>query len=288
MHHEMGKLYVVATPIGNLEDLSHRAQRILGQVTCIAAEDTRHSKGLLQHLGIMTPLISYHEHNEKERAHSFIEKLIGGEDIALISDAGTPLISDPGYALVAAAHSAGIQVIPIPGACAAITALSVSGLPTDKFLFEGFLPAKSGNRRKRLTSLAYFPHTLVFYEAPHRIVSMVEDCCEVLVQPRRATIAREITKKFESIKMGNLSEILSDLQTAKIPEKGEFVLVVEGFQEETQEAPNDHEMERVLQILLAELSLKQSVQIAVKLTGLPKNALYDCAMKLQGEGKNSL
>lgn len=281
--HQMGKLYVVATPIGNLEDLSFRAQRILSQVSWVAAEDTRHSKGLLLHLGILTPLISYHEHNEHDRAIELIEKLLSGEDGALISDAGTPLISDPGLTLVAAAHRAGIPVIPCPGPCAAIAALSASGLPTDKFLFEGFLPAKSTARRKRLTELAQFPHTLVFYEAPHRIVSMIEDCIECLPQIRLASLAREITKKFEEIKMGLLPDLFAALQSGEILQKGEFVLTIVGFQVEAVQAEHEIEMDKVLRILLSEVPLKQAVQIAVKLTGFAKNALYDRAMVLKSQ-----
>ncbi len=279
---EMGKLYVVATPIGNLTDLSQRAQDILSQVTWIAAEDTRHSLGLLQSLGIATPLISYHEHNERDRSLELIARLQGGESGALISDAGTPLISDPGYHVVQKAHEAGIQVVPIPGACAAIAALSASGLPSAKFLFEGFLPAKSG-RRKRLAELKAFPSTIIFYEAPHRIADLLEECIEILGGERLACIAKEITKKFETIYAQNLQNILEHVQAGKIPLKGEFVLIVAPEATKTESAEQRDELRRLLQILLAEVPVKQAVKIAVQLTGQPKNALYELALEIQGK-----
>lgn len=282
MNQSMGKLYVVATPIGNLEDLSYRANTTLKAVSWIAAEDTRHSQHLLAHMGIQVPLISYHEHNEKERTAQLIDKLIQGESGALISDAGTPLISDPGYLLVAAAHAAGISVVPVPGPCAAIAALSAAGLPTDKFLFEGFLPAKSQARLKRLTELKHFPHTMVFYEAPHRLISVIDECGEVFSWQRRVTLAREITKKFESFYVADLQKIAADLKNNQIPLKGEFIFIVAGHQSSTEELDErESEMQRVLRILLPEIPLKQAVQIATKLTGLPKNALYDVATKLK-------
>lgn len=282
MLHQMGKLYVVATPIGNLDDISQRACNILNHVDWIAAEDTRHSKGLLQHLGISTPLVSYHEHNERERTSQLIEKLCQGENGALISDAGTPLISDPGYFIVTCAHERGIQVIPVPGACAAIAALSVAGLPTDKFLFEGFLPAKPQARDKRLAILANFPHTMVFYEAPHRIASLLEACLEHFTSQRRISLAREITKKFESIYCGELGKIVADIHNGTIPLKGEFIVVMAGAQVEVSDE-SEQKMQHVLSILLPEMPLKQAVQIAMKLTGGHKNALYDMAMKMKNE-----
>lgn len=282
MHQQnKGKLYVVATPIGNLQDMSVRAQEVLSHVAWIAAEDTRHSKGLLQHLGISTALISYHEHNERERSAELIAKLAQGEDGALISDAGTPLISDPGYSLVAQAHENGIPVIPIPGPCALITALSASGLPTDKFLFEGFLPAKSAARVKRLEELSSFTHTMVFYEAPHRLIYLLEDLIYAFEPSRAVTFARELTKKFESIHRSTLEQILVGIQNNEITLKGECVLVVAGAPKKESPSETAPEMDRILRILMSELSLKQSVQLAVKLTGLPKNALYEHAMKLK-------
>ncbi|MBI2791704.1 MAG: 16S rRNA (cytidine(1402)-2'-O)-methyltransferase [Gammaproteobacteria bacterium] len=282
MQQEIGKLYVVATPIGNLDDISQRARDVLSHVTWIAAEDTRHSRVLLEHLGITTPLVSYHEHNERPRTDELIEKIRQGENGALISDAGTPLISDPGYILVAGAHDAGIQVVPIPGACSIIAALSVAGVPTDKFLFEGFLPAKAQARRQRLSKLATFPHTMVFFEAPHRLTSLLADCAEILTPLRQATLAREITKKFESIYRDQLGGLLERAENGEIVSKGECVLVIQGLsRQEESETSHEEEMQRVLNILLPEVSLKQAVQIAMKLTGFAKNALYDCATKLQ-------
>ncbi|MCS5710796.1 16S rRNA (cytidine(1402)-2'-O)-methyltransferase [Candidatus Berkiella aquae] len=279
---KMGKLYVVATPIGNLTDLSQRAQDVLSQVTWIAAEDTRHSLGLLQHLGIATPLVSYHEHNERERSLALIEKLMSGEDGALISDAGTPLISDPGYHLVQKAHEAGIQVVPIPGACAAIAALSASGLASAKFLFEGFLPAKSG-RRKRLAQLKDFPATVIFYEAPHRVLELLEECCDEIGRERSACLAKEITKKFETIYSSSLENILARVRQGEIPLKGEFVLMIAPPAEKPESLSEVAEQIRILQILMAELPMKQAVQLAVKLTGHPKNALYELALEIQGK-----
>lgn len=274
----MSKLYVVATPIGNLDDISHRAIKTLSQVSWIAAEDTRLSKALLVALNISTPLISYHEHNEKTRSDELIARLQAGESGALISDAGTPLISDPGYLLVAKAHEAHIPVVPIPGPCAAIAALCASGLPTRQFLFEGFLPPKTQARCKRLTELAQSPYTLVFYEAPHRILDFLKDCVAVLGSQRRLAVSREITKKFESIIVNTCETLLKLVEAGEIPLKGEFVVVVEPFQEIVKQGEDG---ERVLRLLLEEVSLKQAVMIATKLTGLPKNALYDLATRLQ-------
>ncbi len=279
---QMGKLYVVATPIGNITDISQRAQDILSQVTWIAAEDTRHSLGLLQRLGISTHLVSYHDHNERDRADELIEKITTGENGALISDAGTPLISDPGYHLVQKAHQAGIQVIPVPGACAAIAALSASGLPSAKFLFEGFLPAKSG-RRNRIAALKDFPSTVIFYEAPHRILELLEECTQILGADRQACIAKEITKKFETIYAGSLQVILERVKEGVIPLKGEFVLLIAPDEGKTETVEEIAEQMRVMQILLAELPVKQAVKLAVQLTGHPKNALYELALQIQGK-----
>lgn len=280
----LGKLYVVATPIGNLNDLSLRTQQVLSKVTWVAAEDTRHSKGLLQHLGVAPQLISYHEHNEDARAEQLVAKLLQGEEGALISDAGTPLISDPGYLLVAKAHQANIQVVPIPGPCAPIAALSASGLPTDKFLFEGFLPAKKEGRRKRLLELKNFPHTLVFFEAPHRIKELLRDLTETFGAERVATYARELTKKFEAIRLSKLGSILDDLEKEIIPAKGEFIIMVAGASPTIHE-PALQEKERILKILLEELPVKAAVKVAVALTGLPKNTLYETALSLKNESE---
>lgn len=280
MKNEMGKLYVVATPIGNLDDMSLRTKSTLTQVDWIAAEDTRHSGVLLQHCGIQTPLIAYHDHNEATRVNALIEKLKAGEQGALISDAGTPLISDPGFLLVDRALEEGISVIPIPGPCALIAALSVAGLPTDKFIFEGFLPAKSAARQKRLKDLISLPHTLVFYEAPHRIQESLKDAAEVLGNTRLATIGREITKKFESFYRDDLGNLVAQMENGDIPCKGEFILMISGNHEELE--PQWSEVQKMLEILMLELTLKKAVEVTVKLSGLPKNKIYDLAMKLKG------
>lgn len=275
----IGKLYVVATPIGNLEDLSERARYILSQVTWVAAEDTRHSAGLLHAIGATPLLLSYHEHNEDARIASLIARLKQGESGALISDAGTPLINDPGYGLVLAAHCAGILVIPIPGACAPIAALSASGLPTDKFFFEGFLPAKSAARIKRLTELKAFLHTMIFLEAPHRIVDFLRDVNAIFGGMRRICMGRELTKKFESIILLPVAEMLEAFETERIPQKGEFVMIIEGALA-PEKSEVEAEMIRVLSILLPEMPLKQAVMIATKLTGFSRNQLYDIAVGL--------
>ncbi len=283
MQQEKAKLYVVATPIGNLADISHRAREVLSHVTWVAAEDTRHSQGLLSHLGIDTPLVSYHDHNESERTPVLIQKLLQGETGALISDAGTPLISDPGYHLVAQAHANGIQVIPIPGPCSLIAALSASGLPTDKFLFEGFLAAKENARRKRLNALKDFAHTMVFFEAPHRFADLIKDAHEIFSGQRQATVVRELTKKFETIKRDSLENIIALIDAQEMIIKGECILVVAGANIAENEDENTLEAKRVLEILLNEVPLKQAVQMAVKLTNQPKNALYDMAMEIKNK-----
>lgn len=276
------KLYVVATPIGNIADLSQRAKQVLQEVNWIAAEDTRHSGGLLQHLGIGTALISYHEHNEQQRTHHLIQKLLQGEQGALISDAGTPVISDPGYNLIRAAHEAHIPVVPVPGPCAAITALSASGLATDKFFFEGFLPAKAGARQKRLASLAQFEHTLIFYEAPHRILALLEDCAQIFNLDRKICIARELTKKFEAIHLSPLGQALADVRQGVIPAKGEFVILIEGYRESAETlASKEQAAKQLLITLLKHVTSKQAVQITKELTGLSKNHLYDWVLELQ-------
>ena len=280
MQQEKGKLYVVATPIGNLDDITPRAQAILSQVTWMAAEDTRHSRGLLDHMHISTTLVSYHDHNESERTPALIAQILQGETGALISDAGTPLISDPGYQLVAAAHAAGIQVVPMPGPGSLIAALSAAGLPTDKFLFEGFLPAKDSARRKRLEILKDFAHTMVFFEAPHRLAELIQDAPDIFGPQRQDTVVRELTKRFETIKNGTFESLLAEVHSGMVI-KGECILVVQGAQAKENQDEDALESKRILEILLEEVSLKQAVQIAVKITNQPKNALYELAMKLK-------
>lgn len=275
-----GTLYIIATPIGNLADLSDRAKNILSQLAWVAVEDTRHSANLFRAIGVSPECVSYHEHNERSRVGALIERLKNGVSGGLVSDAGTPLINDPGYVLVREAHDAGIPVVPIPGACSPIVALSASGLPTDRFLFEGFLPAKSGQRLKRLTQLQTFPHTMVFLEAPHRVRDFLRDTHTIFGGERVICIARELTKKYESIKRMTLGQAQTALKN-EIPEKGEFVMVIEGDQSPIQSS-SDGEITRVLTILLARLPLKQAVEIAVELVGCPRNLLYERAVQIRG------
>lgn len=264
-------LYIVATPLGNLEDISARAREVLASVDMIAAEDTRRTQSLLTHLGIHTQTIAYHAFNEHARTQGLLDHLLAGKSIALVSDAGTPLISDPGYLLVKAARAHGIKVVPIPGPCALITALCVSGLPTDRFYFEGFLPAKSAQRRAVLQSLAQQACTLVFYESPHRILDSIEDMLAVFGS-REAAIGRELTKQFETILAGTLSEILEQITADKNQQKGEFVVMVSGLSEPGATALVN--ADEVLDILLSELPVKQAASLAAKITGQSKNDLY--------------
>jgi 16S rRNA (cytidine1402-2'-O)-methyltransferase len=221
-----GRLYIVATPIGNLGDLSVRAREILQSVSLIAAEDTRHTGVLLKHFGIDTPQVSLHDHNERQRTPDLVSRLGQGASIALVSDAGTPAISDPGFDLVRAAAAAGIDVVAIPGPCAAIAALSIGGLPTDRFCFEGFLPARGAARRKRLESLVHEARTMVFYESPHRLRDTLEDCANVFGETRGATVAREITKMHETVYRGSLLEHLARAATDLDFGRGEIVLLI--------------------------------------------------------------
>lgn len=275
-----GVLYVVATPIGNLEDFSPRAVMTLKAVAIIAAEDTRHSGRLLQHFDIRTHAVALHDHNESARVESLIARLQAGEDVALISDAGTPLINDPGYRLVAAAQQAGIRVVPVPGACAAIAALSAAGLASDRFLFEGFLPAKTAARKARLHGVQSETATIIFYEAPHRIVECLEDMVDVLGGERRIVLARELTKTFETIRQLSLGEMLVWVRADENQQRGEIVLVLEGT---TVSADDEDyaEADRVLKILMADLPLKQAAALTAEITGLKKNALYERALQLK-------
>lgn len=270
-------LYIVATPIGNLLDMSFRAIEVLKGVDLIAAEDTRHTAALLEHFSISTPILSLHEHNERERANQLLNRLQQGESIALVSDAGTPLISDPGYFLVKEARALGIKVIPIPGPCAAIVALSAAGLPTDRFIFEGFLPAKTKGRVDRLTELRDEPRTLIFYEAPHRILDLLVDMQTVLGDDRLVVIARELTKKFETIHSAVLPELIAWIKNDPNQQRGEFVVLVEG----TKKPVSNVQAQEVLALLLENLPLKQAVDIAAKLTGGRKNELYDLALSMK-------
>lgn len=280
MSNKAGSFYVVSTPIGNLGDLSARAQEVLKQVDLIAAEDTRHSKHLLNHFGIHGQLVSCHEHNEAQQAESLVRRLQSGESIALLSDAGTPLVSDPGYRVVNAAIDAGIRVIPVPGPCAAITALSVAGLPTDRFRFVGFLPARSEARRSALELLASDPDTLVLYESPRRLAAMLAEAAEIVGPARPAVLARELTKLHETVIRGTLSELAERAPSEPDWKKGELVLVIGGHPGQAA-SEMAVEVERVLQALLEELPLKQAVALAARITGERRNRVYDLAIRLR-------
>ncbi|EUJ11459.1 putative S-adenosylmethionine-dependent methyltransferase, YraL family [Methylophilaceae bacterium 11] len=275
-----GILYVVATPIGNLGDITMRAIETLKQVDAIAAEDTRHSSGLLSHFGISKKLIAVHEHNEQQSAQLLLQRIQQGEQIALITDAGTPGISDPGAVVVDVLISHGVKVVPIPGPSAVVAALSAAGIAENGFMFVGFLPASGAQRRKKLESLQALETTLVFYEAPHRIVECMHDLAGVLGGERRVTIARELTKTFETIHRCYLHEAHAWLTGDANQQRGEFVLVVEALPpQETVEV--DASAERVLRLLLDAVPLKQAAKLAAEITGAKKNALYDLALKIK-------
>lgn len=271
---EAGTLYVVATPIGNLGDMTPRAVEVLQRVDRIAAEDTRHSAGLLRHFSLTTPMLSLHEHNERQKVAALLQRLQAGESIALISDAGTPLISDPGYVLVREAQLAGVRVVPVPGASALVAALSASGLPTDRFSFEGFLPAKGGARRKVLEALRQESRTLAFYESPHRILDSLADMAGIFGETREAVVARELTKTFETIRHDSLGNLLEWMRADANQQKGEFVVLVgEAPKDEGEEGPAA-EARRIADILAQELPVKQAAALAAKISGEKKNALY--------------
>jgi 16S rRNA (cytidine1402-2'-O)-methyltransferase len=283
-----GRLYVVATPIGNLGDLSARACEILKSCALIAAEDTRHTGVLLKHFGIETPQMSLHDHNEAQRTPDILSRLRQGAAIALVSDAGTPAISDPGFELVRAVAAAGIDVVAIPGPCAAIAALSIGGLPTARFCFEGFLPARGAARRKRLEQLAQEPRTLVLYESPHRVKEMLEDCVEAFGGDRGATVAREITKMHETTYRGSLSELLARAGSDADFGRGEIVLVLAGAPQaaaENERGADGHggALDRVLKVLLAEIPLKQAARLAAQITETRDNEAYKRALVLKQE-----
>ena len=272
-------LYVVATPIGNIADVSLRALKVLSLVDAIACEDTRNTGLLMSRLGLSTPLFSAHQHNERESAEKIIVRLRKGERIALVSDAGTPAISDPGTRIVNAVIDAGLSVIPIAGACAGIAALSASGLMTDEFYFVGFLPSKTSQRAQLLSRLTSTRATLVFYEAPHRILDTAQALANALEGTRRVVVAREISKLFEQIHRCQLSELHDWLAQAPEHQKGEFVLLVEAAV--VSDEPDLSEAARVLTILLEGNSVSQAAALAARITGLKKNALYDLALKMQ-------
>jgi 16S rRNA (cytidine1402-2'-O)-methyltransferase len=276
-----GNLYIVATPIGNLQDITLRALDTLKQVDLIAAEDKRHSSKLLQHFGIGTPLTALHEHNEEARIAYLLQKLKQGESVALISDAGTPLISDPGYQLVRAARAAGIHVSPVPGPSALTAALCSAGLASDAFVFAGFLPAKPASRLKKLESFQDEQRTMIFYEAPHRIVETIADMQQVFSADRQAVIARELTKTHETFLADTLGNLIRQVEEDPNQQRGEFVILLEGVDRKATSEDDEISMkaEEVLHILLDELPLKQASSLAAKITGLKKNALYQLGLK---------
>ena len=264
---------MVATPIGNLGDLSSRALETLKTVDAICAEDTRHTRQLLSHFGLERPLIALHEHNEEAQAAQLVARLQSGESFALVSDAGTPLVSDPGFRVVRAARAAGLRVSPVPGACAAIAALSVAGMPSDRFVFEGFLPAKASGRRERLSRLTAEVRTLIFYESAHRIEESLDDLIAAFGESRRATIARELTKLFETVLDGTLADLRQRVGADPNQRKGEFVLIVEGAGEDAD--ASIAEGKRLYAKLTEYLKPSQAAKLAAELSGAPRKALYN-------------
>ncbi|MDR3391150.1 MAG: 16S rRNA (cytidine(1402)-2'-O)-methyltransferase [Sulfuriferula sp.] len=286
MHTLSGSLYVVATPIGNLGDITQRALDILKTVDLIAAEDTRHSGQLLSRLGIAAKFVALHEHNELQASPRLIADLQAGKNIAIITDAGTPAISDPGTLLVAAAHDAGIRVVPVPGASAVVCALSAAGIAAPHWLFYGFLPAKSSHRRLALQTLTVLPYALIFYEAPHRISECVDDLTAILGGERRITFARELTKLFETIHSLPLAEAGAWLAADTNRLKGEFVLIVEGAAVIT-DNEDQRQLRATLTVLMEELPLKQAAHIAARLTGIKKNTCYKLALDMRDDTKDA-
>ncbi len=274
-----GQLFVVGTPVGNLDDIVPRAVEVLQSVDLVLAEDTRRTGVLLQRLGVDRPMLAYHDHNEHSLAQKLVERMYRGERMALVSDAGTPLISDPGYLLVQAAREAGLKVTPVPGACAAILALSAAGLPVDRFTFAGFAPAKSGARRQWLQDFKYLGHSLVLYESPHRIRELLEDVSLSMGGERTIVVARELTKLHESWYRGSPAEVKSQLESDPLQLRGEFVVVIGAGQQEREVA--QAEVERHLQVLLDELPLTRAAAVTAKLLGLSKRHCYDIGLTLE-------
>ena len=273
-----GTLYVVATPIGNLDDLAPRARQTLGTVDRIAAEDTRHTGRLLTHIGVKTPQTALHEFNESAAAKGLVDALLAGENIALVSDAGTPLLSDPGFRLVRAAHDAGVRIVPIPGPSAVVAALSVAGLATDRFCFEGFLPAKSAGRRRRLEALRDESRTLVFFEAVHRVAETLEEMAAVFGPAREATLARELTKLHEEVRRATLGELAAMARDGSLTIKGEFVIVVAGA---AVDSAGSVDADTLLKELVAVLPGKQAAAIVARVTGESRNAVYQRMLELK-------
>lgn len=278
-----GALYVVATPIGNLQDIGRRALEVLASADLILAEDTRHSAKLLSHYGIATACRPFHEHNEARQVAQIVRRIAAGTRVALICDAGTPLISDPGYRLVAALREQGHAVIPVPGPSAVICALSVAGLPTDRFCFEGFLPTRSSARRNLLHTLVHEPRTLIFYESPRRVLSAIVDMAAEFGDARRAVLARELTKIHESVIGGTLAELRDRLESHPQQRRGEYVIVVAGAPPHEDHAATAVDAEALLRVLVEELPVRQAVAIAARITGGKRNVLYRRALKLAAD-----
>lgn len=279
---ESPALYIVPTPIGNLGDITQRSLDILNQVDLIAAEDTRHSGRLLSHFGISTKTYALHDHNEQQKAQVLVEKVLAGESIALVSDAGTPLISDPGYHLVTKCRQAGVKVVPLPGACAVITALSASGLPSDRFSFEGFLPAKSKGCKDKLLEISKAERTCIFYESPHRITSSLDDMLTVLGPDREVVLARELTKTFETIHGAPLGELINWINEDDNRKRGEMVILIHGHRENKSVDSLPDDALRALKILTQELPLKKAAALVAEIHNLKKNALYKWGLENLG------
>ena len=279
MNDSTGILYIVATPIGNLQDMTQRALETFAQVDLIAAEDTRHSGLLLSHYGIKKPFFALHDHNEQEKAHILVEKLKQGIDIALISDAGTPLISDPGFHLVRQCREAGIRVVPLPGACAAVTALCAAGIASDRFCFEGFLPAKSKARKDKLQNLAEEDRTLIFYESTHRILDMLDDLQTIFGADRYVVLAREITKTWETIRGDKVQSLRRWLSDDPNRTKGEMVVIVEGKPKSDEAEEFSPQAVKALELIAKALPLKKAAAIVAELYGYKKNALYQFGLE---------
>ena len=270
---EVPTLYIVPTPIGNLGDITQRAIEVLSNVDLVAAEDTRHTGKLMSHFSIQTKTFALHDHNEQQKAQVLVDKLLAGHSIALVSDAGTPLISDPGYHLVTQCRQAGVKVVPLPGACAVITALSASGLPSDRFSFEGFLPAKSKGRKDKFLEIAKVERTCVFYESPHRILDSLDDMLEILGPDREVVLARELTKTFETIQGMPLGELVEWVKSDSNQQRGEMALLIHGYRASEDDSIPE-EVKRTVTILTKELPLKKAAAMAAEIYNLKKNALY--------------
>ncbi|ADT88053.1 16S rRNA (cytidine(1402)-2'-O)-methyltransferase [Vibrio sp. Vb2880] len=278
---EVPTLYIVPTPIGNLGDITQRALDVLSSVDVIAAEDTRHSGKLLSHFNIQTKTFALHDHNEQQKAQVLVEKLLSGQSIALVSDAGTPLISDPGYHLVTQCRQAGVKVVPLPGACAVITALSASGLPSDRFSFEGFLPAKSKGRKDKFMEIAKVERTCIFYESPHRITESLQDMLAILGPEREVVLARELTKTFETIQGMPLGELIEWIDADENRKRGEMVLLIHGYRDSAEDTLPEEAL-RTLGILTQELPLKKAAAMTAEIYNLKKNALYKWGLENLG------